>query len=93
MPRWYMPIGEDHLIIVEDDSLVTEEFFEVNVQYIEYLINDGTADIKFSFDADDVDTNGFTLKPGESMQNVPKSCSKLYCKSAATQPFRFRGIR
>lgn len=91
--RWYMPIGEDHLIVEEDDSESVEAFFEVKVQYVEFLINDGTADIKFSFDVADVDTNGFTLKPGESIQNLPKSCQKLYCKSAATQPFRFRGLR
>ncbi len=93
MPRWYMPIGEDTLVVVEDTSDTVEAFSLVNVQYVEFLINDSIVPIKFSFDVVDVDTNGFTLKPGEAMVNVPKSCAKLYYKSSATAAFRFRGIK
>lgn len=89
-----LPRGRLTHVSVETSATTTEANSSFSVEFISMIVNDGTDDIKFNFDANTSSAGTITLKPGEVLTDFPRSCSTLYYKAVSgTQPFRAWGVK
>jgi|LakMenEpi03Aug12_release.lakeMendotaPanAssembly.Ray.scaffolds.fasta_scaffold269890_2 hypothetical protein len=72
-----------------------EQNVELNMAFINLIVNDSTAVVTLSFDVASASaaSNLMVLKAGESRQNLAVPFSKLYYKAAAdTSAIRIEGL-
>lgn len=82
--------GAANWIIVEATATTSTASSSFKVDEIHLLSNDGTGDIVFTFDSG----TSFTLRKGETYQNLPLSASTLhYVTSSGSHAFRAHGLK
>ncbi len=88
------PHGRATHIAVSANATTTEASSAFSVDYVSAIVNDGTDNITFNFNAATTAAGAFVLKPGEIYSDVPKTCTTLYYKAASgTQAFRAWGVK
>ena len=71
---------------------ILEQNVELNMAFINLIVNDSVNTIKVSFDTS-VGTNVMVFKPGENKTNIPVPFEKLYYKADVdTSAFRIEGL-
>lgn len=80
-------------VTVEATATSTAASSSFGVHTIIYITNDGSVDITFNIDAAPTAANAFTLKPGETLNDIHRECSQLHYKTASsTAAFRAFGL-
>ena len=71
---------------------IQEQNVELNMAFINLIVNDSVNTIKVSFDTS-VGTNVMVFKPGEQRTNIPVPFGKLYYKANVdTSALRIEGL-
>lgn len=89
-----VPKGRAAHVTVETNATTVAATSAFDVEWIDTIVNDGTDNITFNFDALPTAAGAFTLKPGEVRGDIPKTCLVLHHLAASgTQPFRAWGVK
>lgn len=88
------PQGRSSHSSIETSASTNESSQAFDVEWISYIVNTGTADIIFNFDASTTLAGKFTLGPGESISDLPRKATTLFYKSVAgTVSFKAMGVK
>jgi len=79
-------------VSVATNATTSEGYSIVDTKKTNLLVNDSTSTITFNFDGGTTESNYFTLKTGEALNDMKFPVYKIYYTTASTSAaFRFLG--